>query len=289
MKIQQAIDLFLLNKKLMGLAEKTLKDYRKSLNFLVSCTGVKDTDELTKQVFNSFVLCNMHKKPVTLNKYIRDCRVFIYWLQAEELTKVNYKIHCVKSQETAPQFYSDEELQRLVEWKTPKNFYELRTWAMVVFALGTGCRISTICSMLTEDIDFEKNLIHIREQKNKLYSSIPMSPKLAYSLKKYLAFVQCYVTKQGQFLFSTLSGEQLHPQGAYEALRDYSHNRNVGTAKWHNFRRNFARNWCLAGGDIFRLSTMLGHSDIAVTRKYVRLYGNELKNIEQYSVLEKII
>lgn len=54
------------------------------------------------------------------------------------------------------------------------------------------------------------------------------------------------------------------------------------------FRHTFAKKWVLAGGDIFRLQKILGHSDITVTREYVNMFSPDLKmDFERYNPLDQ--
>jgi integrase/recombinase XerD len=47
---------------------------------------------------------------------------------------------------------------------------------------------------------------------------------------------------------------------------------------FHALRKTFGRQFILAGGDIFRLSKILGHSSVEVTRKhYAHLVPDDLK------------
>lgn len=45
----------------------------------------------------------------------------------------------------------------------------------------------------------------------------------------------------------------------------------------HVCRRTYAKNAILSGMDAFSLATLLGHSSLEVTKRYVQIWGNDLK------------
>lgn len=41
--------------------------------------------------------------------------------------------------------------------------------------------------------------------------------------------------------------------------------------RWHDLRHTFSSHWMIDGGDIFKLSRILGHSNVKVTMRYAHL------------------
>jgi len=55
-------------------------------------------------------------------------------------------------------------------------------------------------------------------------------------------------------------------------LRDYNLSRGIMKTGVHRWRHTFAKKWILAGGDIFRLQKILGHSSLDVVKEYVDMF-----------------
>ncbi len=49
------------------------------------------------------------------------------------------------------------------------------------------------------------------------------------------------------------------------------------------------KNWILSGGDIVRLKTIMGHSNIAVTNEYLAMFGQDLQmDFEKFNPLDNL-
>lgn len=58
----------------------------------------------------------------------------------------------------------------------------------------------------------------------------------------------------------------------------------------HAFRHSFAKQYIKNGGDVFRLQQLMTHADIATTKKYVNMFGEELKDgYEMYNQLDTLL
>lgn len=65
--------------------------------------------------------------------------------------------------------------------------------------------------------------------------------------------------------------------------------RNVNKTSCHLFRHTFAKNWILAGGDIFRLQKILGHYDLEMTKEYLAMFGQDLQmDFEKFNPLDRL-
>ena len=105
-------------------------------------------------------------------------------------------------------------------------------------------------------------------------------------LSEYLA----YRGGEGEdYLFCNNYGEQASVRTYQDLVKKYNRVRNVNKTSIHLFRHTFAKNWILAGGDVFRLQKILGHSDLTVTREYVNMFGQDLQmDFEKFNPLDKL-
>ena len=91
------------------------------------------------------------------------------------------------------------------------------------------------------------------------------------------------------YLFCNIGAEKLTTNALKHSLRDYNLARGVTKTSAHALRHTFAKNWILNTGDVFRLQKLLGHSTLEMTRKYVNMFSEDLKdNFENYNPLDRL-
>jgi len=113
-----------------------------------------------------------------------------------------------------------------------------------------------------------------------------LSKTIAGTLKKYLVYRGGEPTDS---LFVSEYGKQMTVDVLESAIKTYNHSCGVERTSIHLFRHTYARLFIVAGGDPFRLQKLLGHSDLTMTRRYVALYSDDLKeNYDRLNPLEQL-
>lgn len=271
---------FLKEKEIHGASKATIETYRGTFKRITSYIGKNTTiNQLDKNFVTSFIqeLNKSDLAVATINHYIRELRTFIYWCMDNGYIYPHYRISLVKGQETIKETYSIEDLEKLL--KRPKNshdFVEWRDWTIVNWVLGTGNRVNTIVNVRICDLDLHNGFIYIRQQKSKRPNEIPMDSSLLFAVKEYIRRWRSKAADT-DYLFCNIYGEQLTPNGLKLTMHKYNKSRGVNKTSMHAFRHTFAKMWVLNGGDVFKLQKILGHSTLDMTKKYVNLYGADLK------------
>ena len=275
-KVEDALELFIRKQKIRNLAPDTITYYTENLNKFIEFIGNKTVYEIKPIDIDNYVetLINRELKPVTINTKLRSIRAFLYWCMSNNYMP-SYKISAVKQDEEVPDTYTNKELLRLLKKPKSNTWTELRTWAFINFAVGTGCRLSSILEVRVGDLDFNNKLITIRHSKARKQLRLPMSDSLADAMHFYLKF---WNAEEKDVLFCNSKKERLARTTIEQDVRKYNIGRGVMRTSIHSFRHSFARNYIKAGGDVVKLQRLLGHSNIQITMKYVKLYGNDLSN-----------
>lgn len=153
--------------------------------------------------------------------------------------------------------------------------------------IGTGVRASTLVSIKICDLDFEHNIIRLRKLKNRKQQFLPMSSSLKSVLELYL---KIWDWDADNFLFPNHRNQQIQPHSMEQSIREYNISRGVTKTSTHLFRHTFAKNYVLAGGGMVQLQSILGHSTMDMTRKYVNLYGNDIqRDFDRLNPLNNIL
>ena len=284
--LQEAFDLFIQEKEANGLSASTLRNYNLSWKIFSEYCEITLPSEINDGVIIKWIN-HMRKSeiaPSSMNHYLRDMRCFINWLIKREYCE-KIEIKEVRQQEEQPKFYKDEDIELLLEKPRVKDsFVEWRTWAIVNTILATGARAQTICDMTLADIDFQKKEIALGHTKNKKAQNVPMSKSLETCLREYIRKFDV-----STYLFPNVGDEQLTTNGLRLAYGRYCKDRGVEQTNIHGLRHSFARSWVKNGGSAFALQRILGHSNISMTNKYVKLYAEDIKeDYEDFSALDVI-
>jgi len=138
----------------------------------------------------------------------------------------------------------------------------------VRFALGTGCRLDEIRGIDPKcGIDWTRGTVHVLGKFRK-ERDVPMQPDAHAALVEQL--------KEDGKLW------RQNPQRLREVLADGSARAKVPHVTPHVLRHTFGTRWLQAGGDIYKLSKILGHSSVAVTEQhYAHLLKEDLVSASQ--------
>ena len=292
--IEEVFQDYLAEKKALNKSPATITSTMGSFKRWYEYIGSKDFSLLMKDVEPAYIysfcnhFLNEDMKPTTLNHYLRDIRAFLYWTMEKNYIE-KFSIKMVKEQEVIKETYSDEEKLRLIA--RPANsasFVEWRTWAIVNWILATGNRASTVCSIRLGDINYRKREIIINKSKTNKALILPLSPALATVLTEY---VRRWRAESGDdaFLFPNIGDEELTVNALKHSIAKYNKDREVSITSVHALRHTFAKDWIRNTGDVFRLQKMLQHSTLEMTRRYVNMFSEDLKEgFEEYNPLDKL-
>jgi integrase/recombinase XerD len=294
--IAQAFEEYLIEKEARNLSAATIKSYRDTMSLWFRFNKFDDettTDEIKQtHIFKWINTMRLNGvKPSSINHYLRDVRAFCYWCMDADRKYIEpaFKIKMVEGQEEQLKLFSDDELEALLE-KPRKNdgFTEWRTWAIVNWVLGTGNRAATIVDVKITDINYARKEIVLGHTKNKKAQIIPLSSSLEVVLKEYIRMWR-KDAELDAYLFCNIGEEQLTTNALRHSFSRYCENRGVEKTNIHGLRHNFAKGWVQNNGNMFALQKILGHSSLDMTRKYVRLFSEDIKeDFDKFSPLDTI-
>ena len=290
--VQEGYEKFIRIRKMKNLAPATIQYYEQCFEYFARFFDTtQPCRTIVKDTFYDYVehlQATRDANEITINTYLRGVRAFFYFLMDEGYVKP-FKVTMLKEEQKIKETYTDRELEKLLEKPNMKkcNFAEYRSWVMINYMLGTGNRIRTVINIKIEHLDFENGLILLAKTKNKRQQIIPMARHLSAILQEYLSIRK---GEPDDYLFCNIYGKQLSRDGVTTVLYRYNKKRCVEKTSVHVYRHTFAKLWILRGGDAFELQSILGHKDALMVKKYVNIYGKDLKpNFAKYNPLDNFI
>lgn len=289
--IQEAFELFLRKCKVKNLAEASIQAYKKkTVHFFEFMDNETLVSDITGDTVDNYILWlreNTNANDITINSYLRSLRAFLYYCMDCNYIK-EFKIKLIKAEKKIKETYTDQELYQLLQKPDINScsFSTYKTWVFESYLLATGNRISTALNVQIGDINFDTCMIMLKKTKNRKQQIIPLSHSLATILKEYL---QIREGNPEDYLFCNEYGEKASIRTYQQLVRRYNIKHNVNKTSCHLFRHTFAKQWILAGGDMFRLQKILGHSDLTVTKEYVTMFGADLQiDFEKFNPLDNM-
>lgn len=231
---------------------------------------------LTKTELEAWVVWMRQKgmSPGGCNVYIRGMNSFCTWLREEEHLAAPLRLRLLKVPTKPLVGFSDAELKALMSHK-PAGFLALRVWVLTQTLLDTGIRIEEALTLKTAAVNLDAMTLTVTGKGDKT-RTVPFSVELRKILFRYLQ-AKGKAGINPTFIFCCQNGHRLAYRNAY---RDIS--RLCGavgiTGKHvhpHSLRHAFACSYIRQGGDIYRLSRILGHCSVSTTQLYLRSMGVE--------------
>lgn len=284
--VEECFDSFINSRKAKGLSEKTLQTYHyhfaaigKYLDMAAGIDSLKkaDLEKMVAAMRDSGLSSN------SINSYTRTMKSFLSWCNEEGHTSVNIGLY--KAEETVKDTYTDAELKRLLKKPNTRvcGFTEYRNWVIINLLLNSGCRAATVRNILIQDVNLSAATITYRHTKNGNIQIVPLCSDMINVLREYLRIRD---GKPQEYLFPNENNKPLTESGLRQAIERYNLSRGVTKTSIHLFRHSYAERYLKNGGNAFNLQKILGHSTLAMTKHYCKIYDADLvKGYDNFSPL----
>ena len=273
----------------IGQRELTIKSKERFVKYELN--KMVDTDgsitDLTKNKIEKHIIKMRMSgyKGNTYKTYVVKLRAFLtYCFNQRYLRKFNVKIPTILLEKK--EVYKEIEILKLLKKPNLNNCLvgDYRSWSIVSFCLGTGCRAETMLNVHVEDLDFINESILFRHMKTKRQVIIPLSNTLKVTLREYISEMGL---KKEDYLFPLLNGSKMSYDTCHQNLFNYFKHQKVRFRGVNTFRNTFATMFIQNGGDIYRLKAMLSHSNIKTTERYINLLPLQIKDdIQKFNPLD---
>lgn len=294
--MQELIEQFVKEKQyLKNVTPKTVRFLYQSMNAFTRSLGDFEPSSLNKAKLSEFVvkMRESGQSPISCNTYISGVNSFLTWLYENGYTAEHLKIKQLKEEKKVIQTFNDEQLKMLISWK-PVGFYEWRLYALVCLIVDCGVRIEEALTLELSKVDLDNLLLTVYGKGSK-ERIIPMSFELRKVLCRYLKLR----TAPGYILFCSRSGSRISYHNSLKYFKHLCKQLGITGVRcsWHTLRHRFAYKYAQsfaqmsgsAENGIFHLQRQLGHESLVMTRKYVELQPEDLKQAHmKTSIMQKL-
>lgn len=289
MNLDSRFDQFLRERiYLRNVTVKTRDWYESAWKAFRASRPSSDDGTITRADLAQFVvhLRSRGVRPVSCNTWLRALNAFCRWLHEEG--------HASRLERLQPQRLEkrlietlDERSLRVILTFRPSGFAQARVHAVAVTILDTGCRIQELLTARTVDFDLEQMLLTV-VGKGRKERRVPFSTELRKVLFRFARLKEASGIR-GDLMFPARNGTEW---GQRNALRSYYlllDRLSLPRSGFHRLRHTFATQYLRHGGEVVRLSLILGHSEVTTTMKYLHLLTEDLQRPHQsLSILNRL-
>jgi integrase/recombinase XerC len=288
-EIRDAYSHYLVNEK--ALSTHTVRAYLGDLDSFVehlANNGASDISDANLQLIRSWLATQQVRggARTTLSRRAVSIRLFTKWAAKRGYltADIGATLATPKPHRTLPGVLTqsdaatamDSMATRAAEFDTPTS---IRDVAIVELLYATGARVSEICGLDIENLDFHRNTIRVLGKGNK-ERMIPMGAPAVKALNTYIneARPQLANDKSARALFLGARGKRIDQRAVrtvvYEALSALEGVERMGP---HSLRHSAATHLLEGGADLRTVQEILGHSSLATTQIYTHVSTDRLR------------
>lgn len=173
----------------------------------------------------------------------------------------------VKREKKLPVVLSQNEVTRLIQ--STKN---IKHRLIIQILYSSGLRLNELINLKWQDIDLDRNLIHIKRAKGKKDRIVMLSKKVKDVLN---------ILDQENYVFLTNRNKKYSSRTIQKIIENARIKANIKKRVTpHSLRHSFATHLLENGTDIRYIKELLGHSDIKTTLIYTKVSNKNIMNIK---------
>ncbi len=208
--------------------------------------------------------------PKTINNHLTLLGTMLRLAVDLGWAKTTPRIDKIKCGETAFQYLrSRKDIDALLDAARVEAGGTRELYAAAVF---TGMRAGELFGLKWVDVDFDRRLITVQRSFDKPTKSAKV--RHVPILDALLPILRAWRLRNPLPLVFPNQHGKMHtpsPRVSQEILHGCLKCGGLERIRFHDLRHTFASHWMTAGGDIYRLQRILGHSTIVMTERYAHL------------------
>jgi len=209
--------------------------------------------------------------PATISRKLAAVRALLrFTLGPERVPDTPFRPRRTRRLPDAPK---EREIGDVIDGLDGDGPLPLRNRALVELVYSAGLRSAEAVALDLGDVDFEQELIHVRQGKGAKDRVIPLGEHASFLVAEYLRDARPHLAR-----------------GANNALFLSSHGRRLDTSTLrrlvphpHRLRHAFATHLLEGGADLRTIQELLGHASLSTTQMYSHVDTKRLRKVYDHS------
>ena len=164
---------------------------------------------------------------------------------------------------------SGDQIKRMLNFR-PKGTNQTRTQTAALLMLDGGYRLSEVLGLRYENCDFDNLMVKVRG-KGGSHRLVPLSTDMRKMLYRFAS----KYSAPGRLLFGTRNNTMVTVRNFERDFKLIGEKIGITGVRLspHTLRHTFAVSYLRAGGNLFYLSRVLGHTSVKTTERYLQSVG----------------
>jgi len=187
-----------------------------------------------------------------------------------------------KQERRLPKFLDPSEIERLLDAPKGNDLLTLRDSAILETLYSTGVRVSELCQLDLDDVDFLGEVIRVRG-KGKRERLAPIGSFALKAIRRYLDARRLHAQASSfdaRPLLLNRHGKRLNQRSVRRKLAKYLAEAGLDPdISPHTLRHSFATHMLNRGADLRAVQELLGHRSLSTTQIYTHVTMNRMKEV----------
>jgi integrase/recombinase XerD len=178
-----------------------------------------------------------------------------------------------------------DEMRRLLAMPNVETVIGFRDRTILEVFWSTAPRLSEMCGVEVEDLNFDEGMLLIREGKGQRERVLPIGEGAMAWTREYLRAVRPLLRRHrraenSNALFLNRSGQRITKGGWDAKMRVYTERARLNPLfTTHTFRHQLASDMLRNGADLRHIQQMLGHESLVTTQRYLHVVKGDLLKV----------
>ncbi len=272
----------------LNYSAKTINTYEEALKkySLFLATKHYSFNQINKDQANQYkaYLVSLGYESKTSSLYLSAVRSFYHYLVEIKSILINpfATIKNPKVIKKLPNFLNHSERDEMLHPLTFKSTLDYRNLFIIEFLYATGLRVSELCNIKLQDLDFKEKTLRVMGKGNK--------ERIVFYEACDPVLFDLYIKKirkellnglYSDYLLTSKTGK-LSVRSVEQIVKKYALKNNIlNKVTPHTLRHTFATDLLNEGADIRSVGELLGHESLSTTQIYTHITADHLKNIYQ--------
>ena len=183
-------------------------------------------------------------------------------------TKFKEKLPLARKSLKLPHVLSKEEISKMIE-----STNNMKHKLVIMFLYYAGLRLDEARNLKWQDIDFDREIIHLKTAKGD-------KERVVFLHKKLIDLLRMYGIKEEDLIFVSQREGKYNKRTIQQIIKSAS--KKAGIKKGvtpHTLRHSFATHLLESGADIRYIQQLLGHKDLKTTQIYTHVANKDIKKL----------